>query len=336
MERFSAGGTEMQKEFVIFPGTASRRLAYGVAQLLEQSVGAAVIERFPDREVNIHLGEPVRGREVYIIQSTSPPVDEHLMELLALVDACRRASASRITAIVPYYGYGRADKRAGQRAPVTGRMVATLMEAVRVDHLLTVDLHATQIEGFFQIPVDTVTAVPALCHAVQKDLQPGTVVVSPDEGRVRMAADFARRLHAPMAVLHKERRNGSSVRVTHLIGDVQGRPCLIIDDMISTGRTILEASHALLNAGALPGFLVAATHGLFIQDAMDRLSHASIPKIVVSDSVGGEHHWPGLKVVSLAPLLAAAIRRFQAGQSISDLFEHVIHSGFEETLSLAS
>ena len=325
----------VHKEFVIFCGTASRRLGTGIAQALEQTIGSCLIARFPDGEVNVRLGEPIRGREVYLVQSTSPPVDENLVELLALADACRRASASRITAVVPYYGYGRADKRNGQRAPVTGRMVATLLEAVGVDHILTVDLHAPQIEGFFQVPLDTLTAVPALCHGLQKDLQPGTVVVSPDEGRVKMAADFAGRLHAPMAVLHKERRSASLARVTHLVGEVQDRPCLIIDDMISTGGTILEATQALLNAGALPGFLVAATHGLFTQDALGRLNHASIQKIVVSDSVGGQHHWPNLKTVSLAPLLAAAIRRFQAGQSIGDLFDHVIHGGFEETLSLA-
>ena len=323
----------MHEDFAIFCGTASRELGGRILRLLEQKPGACVIERFPDGEVDIHLEEPVRGREVYIVQSTCPSVDENLVELLALVDACRRAAATRVTAIVPYFGYGRADKRNGRRAPVAGSMVAKLMETVGVGHLLTVDLHAPQIEGFFGIPVDSVTAVPALCNAVRDGLPPGTVVVSPDEGRVKMATEVARGLHAPLAILHKERRSGMASRIAHVVGDVRDRPCLIVDDMISTGGTILEATEALLKAGAQANVRVVATHAIFSGDARERLRHPAIQAIVVGDTIPlKEEVSPQVKVVSLAPLLAAAIRRFRAGESIADLYQHVIHSGMEEVV----
>ena len=328
LDRPQGSPDQMHEDFIIFSGTASSRLGGHVARLLDRHPGACVIQRFPDGEVNVQLEETVRGREVYLVQSTCPPVDEHLIELLAIADACRRASASRITAVVPYFGYARADKRNGRRAPVTGRMVASLMESVGIQHLLTVDLHAAQTEGFFQIPVDCVTAVPALCQAVQKSLEEGTVVVSPDEGRVKMATMYARRLALPLVVLHKERRNGGSTRITHVVGEVRDRPCLITDDMISTGGTILDAIDALLKGGARPGITVAATHGLFVGEARDYLSHPAIREIVITDSVPfTQPDWEQVKVISLAPLLAAAIGRFRTDDSIGDLYDHVIHEG---------
>ncbi len=324
----------MREDFLLFCGSASRSLGPRIAQLLDRTVADCVIERFPDGEVNVHLEEPVRGREVYIIQSTCPPVDKNLVELLATADACRRSGAARITAIVPYFGYGRADKRNGRRAPVTGSMVARLIESVGVDHLLTVDLHAPQIEGFFHIPVDSVTAVLTLCHKLQKDIPDGTVVVSPDEGRVKMATEFARHLHCPLALLHKERRSGSETRVTHVVGDVRDRPCLIIDDMISTGSTIAQAAAALLEAGAQPSIRVAASHGLFVGNARDRLTGGAIRQLVISDSIPpNEHHWSELGVVSLAPLLAGAVYRLQSGESLADLYDRVIHGGVERILT---
>jgi ribose-phosphate pyrophosphokinase len=322
----------MRNSPLIFCGSASQWLGNRVSQRLELTPGACTVERFPDGEINVRIDQPVRGHEVFIIQSTCPPVDQNIIELLALADACRRSSAASITAVVPYFGYGRADKRNGQRAPVTGRMIATFIETIGIQHLLTVDLHAAQLEGFFQIPVDGITAVPSLAHALQSSLEEGTVVVSPDEGRVKMAADFARRLKAPLVVLHKERRSGTKTRVTNVIGTVRDRPCLIIDDMISTGGTIADAVDALLNAGARSGMLVAATHPVFCGDVRARLHHPAIRKIFVTDSIPFHSGaWPELKVISLAPLLAAAISRFRAGESIGDLFEQVIHGGlFEE------
>lgn len=318
---------------LILCGTASHWLCSRVAQLLEVVPGACTVERFPDGEVNVRIDEPVRGHEVFLLQSTSPPVDQNIIELLALADASRRSGAASITAVVPYFGYARGDKRNGQRAPVTGRMVATLFEAIGIQHLLTVDLHAPQLEGFFQIPVDGITAVPALCHAVQGFLEEGTVVVSPDEGRMKMASDFAHRLKAPLVVLHKQRKDGRTTRITNVIGDVRDRPCLIIDDMISTGATITNAVDALIAAGAKGGVLVAATHPVFSGDVRKRLTHPAIRKIFVTDSIPvPPGTWPELKVVTLAPLLAAAIRRFRAGESIGDLFKQVIHGGILEQI----
>ena len=317
-----------QDEFILFSGNASVKLAAAMAQLLDRPLGRCTVERFPDGEVNVHLDEPVRGREVFLVQSTAPPVNEHLVELLALADACRRSSASSITAVIPYFGYARSDKRHGRRAPIAASMVASLMQAVGIQHIVTVDLHAAQIEGFFQIPVDSLTAAPAISHVLREKLPAGIVVVSPDEGRFKMATDYARRLGAGVAVLHKERKDGAATSVVKVVGDVRGRPCLIIDDVISTGGTIAEAVAALLCEGARPEMIVAATHGLFVVDARARLSHPAIRAIYVTDSVPvPAASWPGLNVVFLAPLLAAAIRRFRSDQSIGDLYAQVIHSG---------
>jgi len=322
--------TMMRDELILFSGTSKAHLAAQIAQLLDRETGRATVERFPDGEVNVHLDEPVRGREVFLIQSTAPPVNENLVELLALADACRRSSAQCVTAVVPYFGYARSDKRHGRRAPIGASMVASLMEAVGIQHLVTVDLHAAQIEGFFHIPLDSLTAVPAMVHVLREKLPPGTVVVSPDEGRVKMATDFARRLGAPVAVLHKERKDGSAASVVQVLGEVRDHPCLVIDDMITTGGTIAAAVEALLREGALPEIFIAATHGLFVGDARARLSHPAIRGIYVTDSVTAPMEpWPELTVVLLAPLLAAAIRRFRSDESIADLYVNVIHSGGE-------
>src|ERR671935_636525 len=204
----------------IFAGTANPDLARGVARELGVRLGACAVERFPDGEVSVRLEESVRGREVFVVQPTSPPVNENLFELLAFADACRRASAARTTAVVPYFGYARADKRRGRREPITASVVADLLETVGVAHVLTVDVHAPQVEGFFRIPLDNLTAVPALCEALGGRLPGGAVVVAPDAGRVPVAAGYARRLKAPMAVLHKRRESGDKTVVTHLAGDV--------------------------------------------------------------------------------------------------------------------
>src|SRR5688572_7106388 len=195
----------MTGDFTIFAGTANPHLAALIARELDVRLGASVVERFPDGEISVRLDEPVRGREVFIVQPTGPPVNEHLVELLAFADACRRASAERITAVVPYFGYARADKRHGRREPITASMVADLLQAVGVDHVVTVDVHAPQLEGFFRIPVDNLTAVPTLCDALRKHLPEKIVVVSPDAGRVSMASEYAHRLGTSVVVLHKRR-----------------------------------------------------------------------------------------------------------------------------------
>jgi ribose-phosphate pyrophosphokinase len=301
----------MHNDFIIFSGRANVALATSVAVEMGARLGACSVERFPDGELSVRLDEPVRGREVFIIQPTSPPVNDHLIELLAFADACRRASAARITAVMPYFGYARADKRSGRREPVTASMVADLMQAVGVNHVITIDLHASQIEGFFHIPVDSLTAAPVMAEALRPGLPAETVVVSPDAGRVRMATEYAQLLSAPVAVLHKERASGVETKVTRVVGDVRDRPCLIIDDMISTGGTIAESVDALLEAGARPEITVAATHGLMLYGAREKLSRPEAREILVTDTVAPPaHDWPRLRIVSIAPLIASALRRF--------------------------
>lgn len=299
----------MTDDFVVFGGPANPELSRAVAAELGVALGACSFERFPDGEVSVVLLESVRRREVFLLQPTSPPVNDHLVELLAFVDGCRRSSAARVVAVVPYYGYSRADKRHGRREPITGSMVATLLQAVGVDHLVTVDLHTTQMEGFFSIPVDTLSAVPTLCAALRGRLPDDVVVVAPDAGRVQLATLYAQILDTPLAVLHKRRESGTQTEVTHLVGDVAGCGCLLVDDMISTGGTLVKSMEALREAGARE-FLVAATHGLLLGGAAARLAEAGAREVVVTDSVRVEPGAAGVRVATIAPLLAQAIRRF--------------------------
>ncbi len=304
----------------LFAGTANPELAELVASQLRTPLTPCTIERFPDGEVSVRLDESVRGCEVFIIQPTSPPVDEHVMEVLIFADACRRAAAARITAIAPYFGYARQDRRRGQRAPITASMVAQLMQTVGIDQVMSVDIHTDQLEGFFQIPMDALTATPVLCAALQPTLPPGAVVVSPDVGRVAMATDYARRLGTSVVVLHKRRESATQTSVTHVVGDVADRPCLIIDDMISTGGTIARGVEALLAAGARPEMTIAATHGVFVGGAREALSHPSIHGVYVTDTIPvNMEGWERLRVVSVAPLLAEAIARVREDGSLSGL-----------------
>jgi len=226
----------------------------------------------------------------------------------------------RITSIVPYFGYARADKRHGRREPITGRVVADLLEAVGIAHVVTVDLHTPQIEGFFHAPVDSLTAVPTLCRALRDRLPADFVVVSPDAGRVQLATQYAQCLGAPVIVLHKRRQSGVETEVTHIVGDVSNRACLIVDDMISTGGTVAESAAALLRAGARPEIIVAATHGLLVLGARNKLDHPSVREVFITDTVcATEKDWPKLHVISIAPLIARALERFLADGSIDDL-----------------
>ena len=321
--RTQQGGREtMTDNFVLFSGTANPNLGEAVAAELGVRLGACAIERFPDGEFSVRLDESVRRREVFFVQPTAPPVNDRLVELLAFADACRRSAAARVTAVVPYFGYARSDKRHGRREPIIASLVARLMEAAGVDHIVTLDLHAAQIEGFFHIPVDELTAVSTLCRALQGRLSPGTVVVSPDAGRVAMAIDYSQRLGTPLVVLHKRRTSGTETEVTHVVGDVRGRHCLIIDDMISTGGTIVRAVEALLTAGAQPEMTIAATHGLFVGEARAKLGHEAVRQVLVTDTVAvGDSSWPLLRIVSVAPLLAAAIRRILTDGPLGDRFQ---------------
>lgn len=311
----------MPKEFVIFAGTANPDLTAAIAADLGMFPGGCAIERFPDGETSVQLLESVRRKEVFLVQPLSPPVNDHLVELLALADACRRAAAVRITAVVPYLGYARSDKRHGRREPISGRMVADVLEAVGIDHVVTMDLHAPQIEGFFHIPVDSLTAVPTLCDILHEKLPPGVVVVAPDAGALRMATDYAHRLKGTVAVLHKQRESGTGTQVTHLVGDVAGKPCLIVDDMISTGGTLASGIEALLKAGARPELTIAATHGLLLPGARQKLTHEAVKKVLITDTVAGApSDWSRLQVISIAPVIAGALKRLLEHRSLGDLY----------------
>jgi ribose-phosphate pyrophosphokinase len=328
-DRWASGGAAKKAEegegpmndaFRLFAGAANPALAEQIARQVRATLSPCMIERFPDGEVSVRLDESVRGCEVFIVQPTSPPVDERVMELLIFADACRRAAAARITAVTPYFGYARQDRRRGQRAPVTASMVALLMQAVGINHVISIDIHADQLEGFFQIPMDALTAAPLLCSTLQPALPPGVVVVSPDVGRVAMATEYARRLGTSVVVLHKQRESATQTTVTHVVGDVAGRPCLIIDDMISTGGTIARGIAALLEAGALPNITIAATHGVFSAGAREALSHPSIRGVYVTDTIPvNTEGWERLHVVSVAPLLAEAITQVRKDGSLSGL-----------------
>ncbi|PYS78489.1 MAG: phosphoribosylpyrophosphate synthetase [Acidobacteria bacterium] len=310
----------MTNDLMIFAGTANPDLARSIAGELGVRLSACRVERFPDGETLVILDEPVRGREVFVVQPTAPPVNDHLVELLAFADACRRASAARTTAIMPYFGYARSDKRDRQRVPVAASMVADLLQAAGINHVVTVDVHTPQLEGFFRVPVDSLTAVPALVEAVRSLLPAGAVVVSPDAGRVRMATEFAQRLKTSVVVLHKQRESGTQTKVVHLVGDVRERACLVIDDMISTGGTMGKSIEALLKAGARPEIIIAATHGLLLEGARENLSHEGVRAVFVTDTVPVRHaDWSQLKVVSVAPLIAAALRQFMTDGSLSAL-----------------
>jgi ribose-phosphate pyrophosphokinase len=310
----------MRTAYAILAGTANPTLAGAIAESLGIQLNPCHIERFPDGEVGVQIQAPVRDKVVFLLQPTSPPVNDHLIELLALADACRRAAAAHIKALVPYFGYARADKRRGRREPITARMVADVMESVGIDQVVTLDLHTPQMEGFFHVPVDSLTAVPTLCGTLRNSLPAGLAVVSPDAGRVPMATEYAHRLGAPLIVLHKRRTSGRETAVTHVVGDVRDRPCLIVDDMIATGGTIVESVRVLRKAGAAAEILVASTHGLFIENAREKIAEAGVRKVFITDTVpqADSTKFP-LQVVSIASLLAAAIQRLVADGSISDL-----------------
>lgn len=297
-------------ELAVIAGSAHPALASEIARALGAPELPVAIERFPDGELSAVVLGPVRGRIAVIVQPTGPPVDEHLVELLALTDACRRAAAGRVVAVVPYFGYARGDRRGGVRGPIMASLAAQLIQVAGVDQIVTLDLHAPQIEGFFHIPVDDLTAFGPLLGAVRDRVPGDVVVVSPDLGRLGLATLFADQLRTTAAVIHKRRTGGREARSLQVVGDVRDRACLIVDDMISTGGTIATAVRALLDAGARPEIFVAATHGLFVAGAAEQLHHRAIKGIWVCDTLpqAGE---PDRTVVPVAPLIAAALERIR-------------------------
>jgi ribose-phosphate pyrophosphokinase len=307
----------------LFSGPANHALTETVAAKLGVRVGECVLERFPDGEVHVEVRESVRGHDVYVIQPTGPPVDASLLELLLVADACRRAGATHLTAVVPYFGYARQDRRARGREPVGARLIADLIGASGVERLVAIDLHSAALEGFFPIPLEHLSAVPLLVETVRPFLPENAVIVAPDLGAVKLAERYAGLLDRPVAIVHKIRLTGEEVSVRRLLGEVRGRAPLIVDDMISTGGTIDAAIKALLAAGCAGEIMVAASHALLVGPAIQRLHALPVKRFVVTDSLAVPPvRGIPLHIAGLGPLLADAIARLHDNQSLADLIVH--------------
>ena len=308
----------------LFAGNANPVLAQDIARSLQTSLGRAFVGRFSDGEVNVELMENVRGRDVFIVQSTCPPANDSLMELLVMVDACRRASAARITAVVPYFGYSRQDRRPrATRSAITAKLVANMVSSAGVNRLLTVDLHSDQIQGFFDIPVDNVYASPVLLGEAWKKAYRNVIIVSPDVGGVARARAFAKRLDdAELAIIDKRRPRPNESKVMNIIGEVEGKTCMLVDDMVDTAGTLCQAAQALKDEGALK-VVAYITHPVLSGGAVQRIAESALDELVVTDTIplSAEAKACGrIRQLSVAALLAETIRRIRDEESVSSLY----------------
>ncbi|HMN96536.1 MAG TPA: ribose-phosphate pyrophosphokinase [Phycisphaerales bacterium] len=309
----------------IFAGSAGGALASAMCRHLGIQPGLGRTTRFDDGELLVKLDEDVRGRDCFVVQSTCDPVNRNLVELLIYIDCLRRASASRITAVIPYFGYARQDRKDEGRVPITAKLVANLITAAGANRVLCMDLHAAQIQGFFDLPVDHLGAAPVFlaCFRQRRAAMGELVVVSPDVGNVKMAKSYANALDAELAIIHKRRTSGSEVTSTNIIGDVRGRTVLMIDDMISTGGTICEAARLVMDNGAR-SVVAAATHGVLVGPALQRLADSAIERIIVTDTIPeGDRLAPiahKVEVLTVSALLGKAVHRIHNDQSVSALF----------------
>ncbi|MCG3183360.1 MAG: Ribose-phosphate pyrophosphokinase [Planctomycetes bacterium] len=313
------------KGLKIFAGNSNRKLAEAICSILEIPLGHARIEKFPDGEIDVKIEEDIRGVDTFFVQSTCPPVNDNLMEALLFADAARRASAERITAVVPYYGYARKDRKDEGRVPISAKMVANCMVSAGCDRVLTMDLHAAQIQGFFDIPVDHLYAAPVINEYFEKLKESKGIknmtIVAPDVGRSKVARGYAKRLNAGLAIVDKRRVSGEETEVMDMIGKVDGQVCVLIDDMIATGGSIVDAAKACMKFGAKEVY-VACTHALFCGPAVERLKNAPIKECIVTDTVPVEgKEFDTLKVLSVSKLLATAIRNIHFNESVSLLFK---------------
>jgi ribose-phosphate pyrophosphokinase len=313
----------VKDEIKIFTGSANRPLAEAIGRYVDVPLGHAEIGRFSDGEVQVEITENVRGGDVFVIQSTSTPGNDHLMELLLMLDAFKRASARRITAVVPYYGYARQDRKVAPRVPISAKLVADLITTAGASRVLTVDLHAGQIQGFFDVPVDNVYATPVLLEYLRGRIgRRDVTVISPDAGGVERARAFAKRLDANLAIIDKRRARPNEVAEMQIIGEVDGRVAVIVDDMVDTAGTLAAAAQAVRGAGA-PLVLACATHPVLSGNAIPRLAQSSIDELIVTDTIPLRPEatkLAKLRVLSVAPLLGEAIRRTHEEASISSLF----------------
>lgn len=312
----------MAQELKLFSGNSNIVLAKEIADHLGIPLGDAFVATFSDGEINVKINENVRGGDVFVVQPTSQPVNNHLMELLIMIDAFKRASAKRITAVIPYYGYSRQDRKAQPRVPITARLVADLLSAAGADRVLTIDLHAGQIQGFFNVPVDNLFATPVLFDYLKDIGLKDPVVISPDAGGVERARAFSKKLGGSIAIIDKRRSAPNEAEVMNLIGEVSGRDALLLDDMIDTAGTITKAVAAIKKNGAKK-VMAACSHAVLSGPAIKRLNESELDKVVVTNTIamdGKQKECPKLKVLTVAPLLGEAIKRIHEESSLSSLF----------------
>jgi ribose-phosphate pyrophosphokinase len=310
----------------LFCGSANSELAEAIVAHLGIELGRATIKRFPDSEMYIKFEESVRGTDCFLLQPTCAPIELHLLELLMMMDALKRASAESVTVVLPYYGYARQERKAAPREPITARLIADLLMTAGADRIVAIDLHADAIQGFFDIPVDHLTAVGIIADYLVRKGYAGNddvVVVSPDEGRVKSVRRIAGRLSAPLAVGYKVHPEHGVSAITGLAGDVRGKRCIVYDDIISTGGSIVEIIDALLAAGARNEIVVTCTHAVLAGPAIERLKHPAIAELVITDTLPfpPEKHLPTITRLSVAPLFAEAIQRIWTDESVSSLFD---------------
>ncbi len=309
-------------EFKIFTGNANPKLAEDIATILGKPLGKSAVSTFSDGEISANLHESVRGVDVFLVQPTCSPVNNNLMELLIMIDAAKRASAGRINAVIPYYGYARQDRKAKARDPITAKLVANLIMAAGADRVVTMDLHAAQIQGYFDIPVDHLVGMPILAKYFQEKNLDNLVIVSPDHGSVTRTRNMAEVLNAPIAIVDKRRPEPNKSEIMNIIGDIEGKTAILIDDMVDTAGTITNAANAIKNLGAKEVY-ACATHAVLSGPAVQRIEDSEIKEMVLLDTmpIPQEKMIDKIKVLSVAPLLAAAISRIFTNESISKLFD---------------
>ena len=309
----------------ILAGNSNKALASAIAKELNMTLSPAEVGKFSDGEISITLPNTVRGKDVFIIQSTSNPVNDNLMELLIMIDACKRASAGRITAVMPYFGYARQDRKARPRDPITAKLVADILTSAGADRVMTMDLHAAQIQGFFEIPVDHLYGAPLLAKRFKKTMDENWVVVSPDVGSVGRARNFATRVNAPMAIVDKRRPKANAIEIMNVIGDVAGKTCLMVDDMIDTAGTICQGAEALVKNGAKEVY-ACCTHGVLSGPAVERLKASPIKKLFVLDTIDIPENVKAelgdrLEIRPTAKTIARAIKAVYMDSSLSEIYE---------------
>jgi ribose-phosphate pyrophosphokinase len=310
-----------ERELKVFTGSAHRALGESIAGHLGVPLGRAHLSRFSDGEVWFQIKDNVRGADVFVVQPTAPPVNENVMEMLLMLDAFKRSSASRLTAVVPYYGYARQDRKDKPRVPISAKLVADLLSTAGSDRVLTMDLHAAQIQGFFDIPVDHLFAAPVIMDYVLSLNLPDLTVVSPDAGGVERARAYAKRLDAALAIVDKRRDQPNVAEVHNVIGDVEGRTALIVDDIVDTAGTLVKVTEAIMAAGARE-VLASSSHAVLSGDAIERLAASPLSKLIVTDSIplAPEKRIDKIVVLSIAELLAKAIRNIHEETSVTSLF----------------